>query len=163
MFECKAWSEFVINTGFQQLVNQPTRVTKKSSSVIDHIYSNRDDRICEISIPSITLNDHFPVCVTRKFNSRHTKSNSHSVLKYWSFKNFQLTEFQRDLSLSPLNLLETEGKTQIRHYILLMKSAMKFYQDMPHLSTKESRVIIFRNSLMLKSRKLCVNVIDFTS
>ena len=108
MFECEALSKFVMKTGFQQLVNQPTRVTKKSSSVIDHIYSNRDDRICEISIPSVTLSDHFPLCVTRKFNSRHTKTNSHSVLKYRSFKNFQLIKFQRDLSLSPLNLLETE-------------------------------------------------------
>ena len=87
-------SEFFMKTGFQQLVNQPTRVTKKSS-IIDHIYSNRDDRICEISIPSVTLSDHFPVCVTRKVTSRHTKNISHSVLKYRSFKNFQLTEFQR--------------------------------------------------------------------
>ena len=108
MFECKAWSEFVMKTGFQQLIKQPTRVTKKSSSIIDHIYSNRDDRICEISISSLTLSDHFPVCVTRKVNSRHTNSNSNSVLKYRSCKNFQLTEFQRDLSLSPLNLLETK-------------------------------------------------------
>ena len=65
MFECKAWSKFVMKTGFQKLVNQTTRVTKKSSSIIDHIYSNRDDRICEISIPSITLSDHFP-CVCDK-------------------------------------------------------------------------------------------------
>ena len=44
-----------------------------------------------------------------------------------------------------------------------MKFSMEFYQEMPQLSTKESKVIIFRNGSMMKSRKLCVNVIDFTS
>ncbi len=107
-FECKKWSKFVLKYGLTQLINNPTRVTETSSSIIDHVYTNRVDRICDVFVPFLSISDHYPICVTRKIHNKRPKNNTHSIITYRCFKKFVLAEFQNDLSLSQLHLIETE-------------------------------------------------------
>jgi len=39
------WMEFIESLGLLQMVNEPTRVTEKSSTLIDHIYTNLPDNV----------------------------------------------------------------------------------------------------------------------
>ena len=78
-FECKEWSNFALKYGLSQLVNKPTRMSKKSSTIIDHIYTNRNDRVTEIFVSPLSLSDHFPVCMTRKIKKKKKTDHLEAV------------------------------------------------------------------------------------
>ena len=64
-----------------QLVKTPTRVTANSDTLIDHIYTNKPENICEIIVPYLALSDHYPVCVTRRFPKSERK-RKHVEVQY---------------------------------------------------------------------------------
>ena len=89
------------------MVTSPTRVTKSSSSIIDHLYTNRPDRIAEVLIPCYALSDHFPVCFTRHINIKGNRRQQHTSIKYRQYKNFDLNEYQSELVRSEIASIET--------------------------------------------------------
>ena len=48
-----------------QLVQTPTQVTDRSSTLIDHAYSNREENIVDVHAPHYAISDHYPVCLTQ--------------------------------------------------------------------------------------------------
>ena len=44
------WGNFIMSLGLTQLVSEPTRVTKVSTTLIDHIYTNNEDNIQHVSV-----------------------------------------------------------------------------------------------------------------
>ena len=83
------------------IVKVPTRVTASSSTIIDHIYTSHPKNITESFVSTCALSDHFPVCFTRKINSKISKLN-HITTSYRCFKNFNEEAFISDLA-SDLN------------------------------------------------------------
>ena len=59
-------SWFLRMFNFTQLINEATRVTSNSSTLIDHILSNSCEKICQSGTISIGLSDHFLTYMTRK-------------------------------------------------------------------------------------------------
>jgi len=53
------------NVLFPQLVNKPTRITAKTSIVIDHVFTNNLNNISEVCVACYTISDYFPVDLTR--------------------------------------------------------------------------------------------------
>ena len=49
-----------------QLINESTRITKTSSSIVDHIMTNSKDRVCQFGTITMGLSDHFMTFRTRK-------------------------------------------------------------------------------------------------
>ena len=82
------------------MVNQATRVTTRSATLIDHIYCNIQENCSNINVPKLGLSDHFPVFFTRKINS-HVPKSQHFSISYRSFKNFNEANFSNDLKLIP--------------------------------------------------------------
>ena len=60
------WSDLTMKYGIQQLVKMPTRVTNKTSTIIDHIYTNCSGNADNVYVPALSVSDHFPICFTRK-------------------------------------------------------------------------------------------------
>ncbi len=108
----KPWLEYmyVEQFGFFQKVNQPTRSTHNSQTLIDHIYCNIQDNVSSIDIPRIGLSDHFPVFLTRKTNCSLPKW-SHHTIKYRSYKNFDETSFLSDLQSVPWDIIKVFDDT----------------------------------------------------
>ena len=52
---------------FQQLINEPTRITPNSSTLIDIILSNEPSRILKSGVVHMGLSDHSMVYAVRKF------------------------------------------------------------------------------------------------
>ena len=77
---------------------QPTRVTLSTSSLLDHIYTNREDNIVSVRVPKLGISDHYAVFCNRKINQSF-KTQAHNTITYRSFKHFNETEFLRDLFL----------------------------------------------------------------
>ena len=86
-----------------QFVQMPTRVTQASSTLIDHVYSSHPENITNCFVSALSISDHFPICFTRKINSKIPK-NDHNIASYRCFKHFNevnfLTELTNDLETS---------------------------------------------------------------
>ena len=79
------WVDCVEFYGLDQLVNTPTRVTDKSETTIDHVYTTAVENIIEVNVPKYSISDHYPVCVTRKLNPQVLKYE-HLNIEYRSLK-----------------------------------------------------------------------------
>ncbi len=92
--------------GLVQHVENPTRVVPgKSSTLIDHIYSNSSGNIQFIDVPQIGISDHYPIFFSRKVNAQAQKM-SHNTIKYRSFKNFDEQQFKADLNSAPWDVVK---------------------------------------------------------
>ena len=97
----RKWQNIIDLFDLTQHVKVPTRVTASSSTIIDHIYTSHPKNITESFVSTCALSDHFPVCFTRKINSKISKLN-HITTSYRCFKNFNEEAFISDLA-SDLN------------------------------------------------------------
>ena len=58
----------------RQLIQEPTRVTSKTKSVLDHLFTNKPENIVLTGVSKITISDHYLIYGVRKFPS--SKANS---------------------------------------------------------------------------------------
>lgn len=91
------WVNFTLSLGLTQLITTPTRVSKNSKTLIDHIYSDNIQNISWTTAPKLSLSDHFPIFCSRKTKINCKKSAHHSI-KYRSFKSFNENDFLSDLN-----------------------------------------------------------------
>ena len=93
----RSYSNMLSSNSFHSLIDFPRRVTAKSQTIIDHVYSN----LCRYKIiPGIiksSLTDHYPLLVILN----HTKLNVEQTTFYTrSLKKFNFENFDNDLKLS---------------------------------------------------------------
>lgn len=80
---------FITINGVEQLINEPTRVTNTSSSLIDYVLSNRNDCFCKVhNTPKIT--DHSVISVSIRTTSTITDDDSIRKFRNFSKKNLEL-------------------------------------------------------------------------
>ena len=90
--ELKGTRNFVLNNYcLKQLLTLPTRITKKSTSLLDHVLTNSADRVSQFGVVDTGLSDHQLIYCTRKIT--RTKSNVHKYIKTRSLKNYSQTLF----------------------------------------------------------------------
>ena len=70
---------------FEQLINEPTRVTLNTSTIIDHIATTCARNILKSGVHEISLSDHFLVYCIQKFNGAVNKG--HKMIKTRKMKN----------------------------------------------------------------------------
>lgn len=88
-----------------QLINEPTRITESSSSLIDVILTNMPNRIVLSGVLPIGISDHCLVFVIRKIAIQSIKK--HKIVQSRNFKNFQGQHFRNDLCSMPWGSIET--------------------------------------------------------
>ena len=79
--------------GFKQLIKQPTRVTKDSSTIIDIIAVNKDN-IKTVKVIPTTMSDHDMVGCLRKINYKQFPSKT---IRCRNFANYDPTALNREL------------------------------------------------------------------
>ena len=75
------WNMLIKSFDLQQLVTKPTRVNDATATVIDHIYISDGLEVQEVSVPEVSLSDHFPVAMTIS-NSKTKTDGSHKVIEH---------------------------------------------------------------------------------
>ena len=80
----KRYKEFCSLHGIEQLLTLPTRITKNSSSLLDHVLTNSADRISQFGIVNVGLSDHQLIYCARKIT--RTSLNAHKYVKMRSLK-----------------------------------------------------------------------------
>ena len=81
-----------------QLINEPTRVTDFSSTLIDHIFTNTPDKVVCSGASHISISNHSLIYAYRKLSVSLT-SRCHSTIDYRKFKNFDPIKFRHDIRL----------------------------------------------------------------
>ena len=92
----RRYKEFCSHHGLKQICQSPTRVTDKSSSLLDHILTNSYPRISQHGVFDLGLYDHQLIYCTRK--ATHIKIHKHTFIKIRTFKNYTKQLFLNKLS-----------------------------------------------------------------
>ena len=67
------WMNLIQLFYLMQLVTSPTRVTQSSLTIIDHVYTSKQENITETFVPYYAISDHFPGCLSKKVNAKISK------------------------------------------------------------------------------------------
>ena len=86
LYLTKKYKEFLSTHGLTQIIEEPTRITDTSSSLLDHILVNTPDKITQHSVLSKTLSDHDIIVCTRKHTA--PKTGKHNTINLRSLKNY---------------------------------------------------------------------------
>ena len=87
---------------YTQLINEATRITQSSKTLIDHIYSNTTHMVNSSGVLHIGISDHSLIYCVRKFPSFKTSKRGKTI-KYRCLKKFNLNLFLADLERVPWN------------------------------------------------------------
>ena len=101
-----AWQDIINNHQMSQLVQDPTRVTENTETLIDHIYVSHPGNVKACRVSTIALSDHYPVCFVRQLNASDVRKHGHTTIKYRSYKHFYQDAFLSDLGSVPWSIIE---------------------------------------------------------
>ena len=89
----------------EQLINEPTRVTKTSASLIDLVFTNKRKNISHLGVIHLGISDNSMIYAVRKLIIPKSDSKIKIVR---NFKNFNVNDFLRDLSQIPWETMVTQ-------------------------------------------------------
>ena len=93
--ETKKYTEFCSTYGFKQLIKGPTRTTRSSSTLTDHILTNTHEYISQSGINDTAVSDYSMVYCTRK--TSRAKYNKHKEITFCSLKNYSVDVYKEAL------------------------------------------------------------------
>ena len=106
---CIKWKHITELHDLYQLIQEQTRITAHSATLIDHLYVTTTENVTESSVPKIAVSDHYPICFTRSRAKRQLRRHDHKSIKYRCLKFFNENNFSNDLSLASNTLHTTDA------------------------------------------------------
>ena len=97
----KPWIRTFDFLHLNQIIDQPTRVTDTSETLIDHVYTNVPCNITEHTVPHYLISYHFPICVTRKLNNTCESVPVHNSISYRDTRHLDEQQFLFDMENLP--------------------------------------------------------------
>ncbi|WP_419598339.1 reverse transcriptase domain-containing protein [Thiolapillus sp.] len=102
-----AWESTISLFGLHQLIRHATRITQRSATLLDHIYTNNEQMVSDVHVSDICISDHCPIICTWSCKLPKRLAKGHTTIQYRTFKHFNQDDFLRDLSSAPFaNVLE---------------------------------------------------------
>ena len=149
----KTYADDLIGSAVKCLINQPTRVSKNSKSLLDHIYSNNLNNQLMPGIAISDISDHYPVfalipCV------KHFKNNARQVWKR-DMKNFKAEHFIEDLNQTlnaSLSSFDSTIHNQFEQFINSFTSVINKHAPLKLATRKERKL---KTKPWLSSSLLC--------
>ena len=90
----------------EQFITQPTRITARSSTLLDLLFVNTSQRVVDHGVIHLALSDHSLVyCV---LEAGVTKAPPRTI-EYRSYKSFDTNFFNQDLASVPWHVVENEN------------------------------------------------------
>ncbi|MCV6636078.1 hypothetical protein, partial [Candidatus Albibeggiatoa sp. nov. NOAA] len=86
--------------GLKQLIDEPTRITPSTSTLIDLIFTTHQDNILCSGVSHVGISDHSLVYAYRKI-SIPPVSKGINLISYRQFKHFNRTNFRNDILAQP--------------------------------------------------------------
>ena len=134
----KRYKEFCSLHGLRQLIQEATRITETSETLLDHIISNSTQKISQHGVLNLGLSDHQMIYCTRK--STRAKSYDHKYIKVRSMKNYN-----RELFLNKLKLLKLPSYSEFidinaaySHFLQLISSVIDEIAPMKEIRVRNN-------------------------
>ena len=110
--------------GIFNLINKPTRISKNTSTLIDHIWSNCFDRVKKNGIIFSHITDHFPIFSLFDIKSSNSDSNSDKEYYFRNFSDENLTNFKLSLEQVSWDLVFAASNADVAYenFILIFKN-----------------------------------------
>ena len=91
----KKYKQICSALGLKQLIKHLTRITCHTSTLIDHIITNCEEKVKQSGVINTSLSDHHLIFCTRKI--KRVKTNNHKQISFRSFKNYSMENFEQEL------------------------------------------------------------------
>jgi hypothetical protein len=112
----KALLDFCSLFNLKQLIDQPTRTTELSTTLIDVVLVTNKSMVKSVGVTPVGISDHDLVHITLNFKKSRPKP---IYISYRSFKHYDANEFARDISEVPWSVIDgfsdTEDKLEAFH------------------------------------------------
>ncbi len=93
---CRKYKNLCHTLGLSQLIKLPTRITLETSTLIDHILTNREDLYPRTCLLDLGISDHQLIVTSRK---KLKPSKDVKFIECRSYRNFDGMAFQREIDL----------------------------------------------------------------
>ncbi|XP_028416157.1 uncharacterized protein LOC114539748 [Dendronephthya gigantea] len=94
--QTKKLAELTKTLQFEQLINEPTRVTETSKTQIDLAFTNKPEIIMNTGVDHIGISDHSLIFIQRKISIQR---KAPKIIKTRQFKNYNVDEFKQELAI----------------------------------------------------------------
>ena len=91
----KKYAQIYSTLGLKQVMKHPTRITCHTSTLIDHIITNCEEKVKQSGVIDTSLSDHQLIFCTRKI--KRVKTNNHKQIFFRSLKSYSMEYFERQL------------------------------------------------------------------
>ncbi len=121
------WREINEFRGYKQLINDTTRLTSTSATLIDHIFTKKTENISDSGvIQDIPLSDHFMTFVGRKINYK-TKFFPSSVrtIEYHSWNELNNEKLAKDFESAKFSTLYSNDCYDSNNFCIRFTSIIK--------------------------------------
>ena len=106
------WESLYRNSELNQIITEPTCVTDKTATLIDHMYCSTDLSVINHVVVKCGLSDHFPIIGVFNVKSPgNGHMNSHTTIAYRKFKSINYDTLISDLTAAPWNLIDLDHYT----------------------------------------------------
>ena len=97
------FKSIITANGFKQIINEPTRVTDTTSSVIDLVFANCPVNITQAHVIISSLSDHNMIGAVRKINNFKHPSHTINCRNYTKYDNQKFRNDVSEIDWSPVN------------------------------------------------------------
>ena len=149
----KKWLHMVELFDLTQMITTPTRVTQNTSSIIDHLYCSNTEHISDCFVPHYSISDHFPICFTRKINSK-VKTSCHISTTYRCFKTLNEDSFLTDLyeDFSQYSVSESDIETDLATWYDILLKHLNRHAPIKTKRVKTKRMPAWYNTDIAQAR-----------
>ena len=91
------YSNMLTSNSVASLITKPTRVTRSTTSIIDHVLTNENRLILTPFVIKHTLTDHYPIMIFVSQKTNNTFKNQYKRVRL--FFKFFVKEFIKDLQI----------------------------------------------------------------
>ena len=89
----KKYAQICSALGLKQLIKHPTRITCHTSTLIDHIITNCEEKVTQSGVINTSLSDHQLIFCTWKI--KRVKTNNHKQISFRSLKNYLMVNLNK--------------------------------------------------------------------
>ena len=108
--QTKKLAELAKTLQFEQLIKEPTRVTKNSKTLIDVAFTNKPEIIAKSGVVHIGISDHSLIFIQRKISIQRKVSK---IIKIRQFKNYDAGDFKYDLAMNTQKISLTNDPNEM--------------------------------------------------
>ena len=151
-----SWEHLTATLGLSQLITECTRVTNKSKTLIDHIYTTAKNKVTDVNVLKTSISDHFMISCSYLHKLPKGIKKGHTSIQYRCYRNINTTSFFADLSQIHFDnvFYSTDPNIAMKTLIDMLKSVINKHAPLKTRRVKHPNLPSWLNSDIIKEMEL---------